>query len=151
MEYRVDFDVFRRAQDLKCAWRGIKTESIFLRVCSSQPNFYTWCYLLVLICQCVHKLHWLVDGKPEMGLTGPVWRHWWFCGYMTKESVRYMKHWGRPQGWLQLYNDHRQHGCDRGARPTVSAFQYFRWCALTKPAVSHFLRRIYSLSKEGAL
>ena len=36
-------------------------------------------------------------------------------------------------------------------RPTVSAFQYFRWCALTKPAVSHFLHQIYSLSKEEAL
>ena len=36
-------------------------------------------------------------------------------------------------------------------RPTVSAFQYFRWCAVTKPIVSHFLRRIYSLSKEEAL
>ena len=37
------------------------------------------------------------------------------------------------------------------AAATVSAFQYFRWCALTKPAVSHFLRQIYSLLTEEAL
>ena len=47
--------------------------------------------------------------------------------------------------WLQLQPS------SAWPRPTVRAFQYFRWCALTKPAVSHFLRRIYNLSKEEAL
>ena len=47
--------------------------------------------------------------------------------------------------WLQLQPS------SAWPRPTVSAFQYFRWCALTKPAVSHFLRQIYSLSKEEGL
>ena len=47
--------------------------------------------------------------------------------------------------WLQLQPS------SAWPRPTASAFQYFRWCALTKPAASYFLRRIYSLSKEKAL
>ena len=55
-------------------------------------------------------------------------------------------HWGEPNDrWLQLQLS------SAWPPPTVSAFQYFRSCALTKSAVSHFLRRIYSLSKEEAL
>ena len=52
---------------------------------------------------------------------------------------------GGTARWLQLQPS------SAWPRPTVSAFQYFRWCALTKPALSHFLCRIYSLSKEEAL
>ena len=52
---------------------------------------------------------------------------------------------GGTARWLQLQP------LSAWPRPTVSAFQYFRWCALTTPAVSHFLRQIYSLSKEEAL
>ena len=52
---------------------------------------------------------------------------------------------GGTARWLQLQPS------SAWPRPTVSAFQYFRWCALTEPAVSHFLRWIYSLSKEEAL
>ena len=52
---------------------------------------------------------------------------------------------GGTAQWLQLQPS------SAWPRPALSAFQYFRWCALTKHAVSHFLRRIYSLSKEEAL
>ena len=49
---------------------------------------------------------------------------------------------GGTARWMQLQPS------SAWPRATVSAFQYFSWCALTKPKVSHFLRRIYSLSKE---
>ena len=52
---------------------------------------------------------------------------------------------GETARWLQLQPS------SSWPRPTVSAFQYFRWCALTKLAVSHFLHQIYSPSKEEAL
>ena len=51
---------------------------------------------------------------------------------------------GGTARWLQLQPS------SAWPQPTVSAFQYFRYCALTKPAVSRFLCRIYSLSKEEA-
>ena len=60
-----------------------------------------------------------------------------------------LTHWGPGLGgtarWLQLQPS------SAWPRPTVSTFQYFRWCVLTKPAVSHFLYWIYSLSNEEAL
>ena len=52
---------------------------------------------------------------------------------------------GGTARWLQLQPS------SSWPRPKVSAFQYFRWCALTKLTVSHFLHQIYSLSKEEAL
>ena len=52
---------------------------------------------------------------------------------------------GGTARWLQLQPS------SSWPRPTVSAFQYFRWCALTKLAVSNFLHQIYSPSKEEAL
>ena len=52
---------------------------------------------------------------------------------------------GGTARWLQLQPS------SSWPRLTVSAFQYFRWCALTKLAVSHFLHQIYSPSKEEAL
>ena len=52
---------------------------------------------------------------------------------------------GGTARWLQLQPS------SSWPRPTVSTFQYFRWCALTKLAVSHFLHQIYSPSKEEAL
>ena len=52
---------------------------------------------------------------------------------------------GGTARWLQLQPS------SAWPRPTVSAFQYFRWCALTKPAVFHFLCRIYSPVKGRSL
>ena len=52
---------------------------------------------------------------------------------------------GETARWLQLQPS------STWSRPTMSAFQYFRWSALTKPTVSYFLRQIHSLSKEEAL
>ena len=52
---------------------------------------------------------------------------------------------GGTARWLQLQPS------SSWLRPTVSTFQYFCWCALTKHAVFHFLHQIYSPSKEEAL
>ena len=64
---------------------------------------------------------------------------------VTRQTSGATRALGGTARWLQLQPS------SAWPRPTVSAFQYFRWCALTKPAVSHFLRQIYSLSKEEAL
>ena len=69
------------------------------------------------------------------------------CGELTHSGlISHMQcSLGGTARWLQLQPS------SAWPRPTVSAFQYFRWCAITKSTVSHFLRQIYSLSKEEAL
>ena len=77
MENTADFDVLG-LHKIWSAWREIKTESIFLRLYNlaiyiSTPgiNFHT------RISQSTHTLLWSMDGKPEIGLISPVWRHCW--------------------------------------------------------------------------
>ena len=84
----------------------------------------------------------------ESSVTGlGVHTRWWMYGNITLHSLCYLAR-VRPVhrtmvAAATIVNMAAVDG-------SVSAFQYFRWCALTKPAVSHFLRRIYSLSKEEA-
>ena len=73
----------------------------------------------------VRGFHWLPVNSPHKGQ----WRGALSLGVTTR--------------WLQLQPT------SAWPRPTVSAFQYFRWCAPTKHAVSHFLRRIYIYFVKG--
>ena len=81
------------------------------------------------------SLRWVSDGYPT--LHSPITDK----ALKSSRLMQFTYTLGGTARWLQLQPS------SAWPRPTMSAFQYFRWCALTKPTVSHLLRWKYSSSK----
>ena len=101
----------------------------------------------------LNRVNWVFPHETanHFGIYHEIWHR----GQLCPSAVTCIAHFtadnslmqlvGGTARWLQLQPS------SSWPRPTVSAFQYFRWCALTKLQVSHFLHQICNLSKEEAL
>ena len=101
--------MFSGVHKIWSAWRGVKTEPISLRLCNYQLYFNAWHYFpcsnLSMSTKTTLIDWWQTRNWPhESRLTSLLIR--WFCGYMAKDSVRYMysSHEREPLSFMVMHN-----------------------------------------------